>query len=347
MEGNPADFYQVLIPSKNGMGSQTMATFPDWTPAFDVVASSLPRTQEKTARSRDALFTPGNRQPYGKLSELRFGLQARIDPERQFSAEELASTDRLWILPTSQDNDLRLLLSRPTESKLMSIPAVIEETNEIYFIDADGDDGLDMRHRTLAMTAIGQHSKVVQITEDGLFVLNSELQKIFTDRCPPDSRIVAADIAVIEGNQAVAITATRIADHTLLHIFRIDLNPGTNILNSIGEQTEIASEVLGITICTNAPASFAVVSTSDSNVYLFAASPHHGLVSVSSHQLPESGGSPNACEDILVLYDDAQPASAPFHDLMVLCGLRNGDICTIGLRSHRSGMLSLSILTEC
>lgn len=342
-----AESSQVLIASKDDIGSETMAVFPNWTPTFDIIASTLPRAQERTARTRDSLFAPGNRQPYGKLSELRFGLQARIDPETQFSAEELASTDRLWTLPSGRERDLRLLLSRPTESKLMSIPAVTGDATEIYFVDADGDGGLDMRHRTLAIAAVGQDSTLVQITENGIFIVTSELQNIFTQRCPSSSRVVAADIAVVEGNQAVAITATRTLSRTQLYIFRIDLNHGSDIVNFIGEPVELDSEVLGMALCTHAPASFAVVSTADSTIHFFAASPHLGLVSLSQHRLPESKGPLNACEDVLILSDDTQPASAPSHDLMVLCGLRNGEICAFGLRSQRTGMIQSYKHTTC
>lgn len=131
----------------------------NWSPVFDFELVNLPPQGYATGKAeRDRVLACTGRGDHGAITELRYGIQARI----QGSADYLQGVRRLWVLPDSSRKGYFLLSSLPDQSSLCFLtPAGDWE-------DASEFDFLDLDETTLAAGAVGTRS--VQVTPSAIII---------------------------------------------------------------------------------------------------------------------------------------------------------------------------------
>ncbi|EMC96597.1 hypothetical protein BAUCODRAFT_148179 [Baudoinia panamericana UAMH 10762] len=188
------------FPTRNGrvnelsrldtMSLELIQTIPNWASVTDMVATRLPQSHGRSARSRDGLFVTSGREPYGSITELRFGLEARLSTF--FTLENLHVVTSMWSLPLASDGSLLIVLATPTSTRFLQIP----EDDDPAELGPDDVSALDADYRTLA-AASTVDTQLVQVTDKGIAVTGSLIAN-FEDtihrRCTSEETIVAAVI---------------------------------------------------------------------------------------------------------------------------------------------------------
>lgn len=131
----------------------------NWSPVFDFELVNLPPQGHATGKAeRDRVLACTGRGDHGAITELRYGIQARI----QGSADYSQGVRRLWVLPDSSRAGYFLLSSLPDQSSLCFLTPVgdWEDASDLNFLDLD--------ETTLAAGAVGTRS--VQITPSAIIV---------------------------------------------------------------------------------------------------------------------------------------------------------------------------------
>lgn len=153
----------------------------NWSPVFDFELVNLPGQGLASGKTeRDRVLACTGRGDHGAITELRYGIQARI----QGSADYVQGVRRLWVLPDSSRAGYFLLSSLPDQSSLCFLtPAGDWE-------DATEFDFLDLNETTLAAGAVGTQS--VQVTPGAIIV--TQLKGYIILRRDVDRDIDMADI---------------------------------------------------------------------------------------------------------------------------------------------------------
>lgn len=316
------------------MGSDKVSILPNWTPTIDIIPSRLSKTLDGSVRSRDALFTPGGRQPYGRLTELRFGIQAR-------SAARFAvyhSVVELWCLPVQERGGLLILQSGPNDSRIwLVVPHVFENTHdyEEYEVEEISEDvGLSLSSSTI-IAAVVADDCVMQVTEDTILLSRGGHHGLLRKATPPGSRITAA---AISEEHDIAVTAVREDGQSLITLVYITADDEHAYLQTVGTPVFSDKEIVSASIFTSSLGVFAVFGTADASLLFFALHHEKGLISILQHKTLGQDDMPNACEDIVVLSDALQNNTVQGSKLMLLCGLRDGSIHAIELLASEEGM---------
>ena len=155
------------LSSRDAMQMELIETLPNWASATDMVTSTLPG---KSQRSRDGVFITSCRQPFGAITELRRGLEARLSV--YFELDNLKSVTDIWALPLMPTGYALVVLSSPAGSRFLEISPdpEMENTGEL-----EGHGlGLDSDRRTLA-ASVTRDGKIVQITERKICITTGHL----------------------------------------------------------------------------------------------------------------------------------------------------------------------------
>ncbi|KAH0538052.1 hypothetical protein FGG08_005314 [Glutinoglossum americanum] len=225
----------------------------NWTPIADFVAADV-RTGNskreivhKSNSRRDRIFACTGRGAHGCVTELQFGMEARIGT---FS-EYLPGINQIWSFPDLAGSGTLFLFSFPLRSSLLHMSA---DWSDIQEMDED-TSGMHLECRTLAAGAFGDH--IVQITERSVFVyqqqrsLTSPTVMCFTSHVDPtEEKFVSAAfeestysiITAVERDGEYQLQATRVVTRdgrgtlcvfvgarerrSSLQIFRLDLDLG-------------------------------------------------------------------------------------------------------------------------
>lgn len=316
------------------MGSDQVSVLPNWAPTADLIVSRASRSADGGDRSSGSLFVPGGRQPYGRLTELRFGVQAR-------SAASLAmpaSIIRLWCLPVSERQGLLLLLSTPSNNSAWHIPAqLFDRSAEDYEVTGVDDIGLGMGSYMVAAGMVADDC-IMQITEDAIHISQSGQRGLLHERCASGSKIVAA---AISEEHDVAVTVVRKQGQSIVSLFHVTADGKEAHLQTIGEPIVLDKEIVSATISKSPLAMFAVLGTANASLLFYALHPQRGLVSMLEHSVSDDEQSLNACDDIMVLTDARQDPDSHAHRLMLLCGLRDGSLYAIDLLASEEKFFSV------
>ncbi|KAL1305304.1 hypothetical protein AAFC00_002207 [Neodothiora populina] len=321
--------------SKSEIGSEIISTLPNWTATFDLVASKISKGSDGRARPRDALFVSGGRQPYGRLSELRSGIQARSGAKFPM----LQDVVQMWNLPLAGRQELLILLSRPDDSKLWRVPlgTFDEPLEQGCLVEVDEDIGIDLDSRTLAAAMVADDC-IMQVTVDTITLSQGGQVGVLRESCPVGRNITAA---AIDEEHDVAVTAVRENGASRINLFRISMNGNEARLQSIGSPATSVLEILSAAIFKTTMGMVAVFGTSNASLLFYGLTPDRGMIEILTHTLVEEADMSNACEDIVALTDFKQINDGQHHRLMLLCGLRDGTLHAIELLVSQAEVFSV------
>lgn len=152
----------------------------NWSPVFDFELVNLPPQGYATGKAeRDRVLACTGRGDHGAITELRYGIQARI----QGSAVYLQGVRRLWVLPDASGEGYFLLSSLPDRSGLCFLSPSED------WEDASDFDFLDLNETTLAAGAVGTRS--VQVTPSAIIITELKQEYLIARKeADPDTEMV-------------------------------------------------------------------------------------------------------------------------------------------------------------
>lgn len=299
---------------------EQIETIHNWASVTDMVVSTLPG---RSQRSRDSIFVTSGRQPYGAVTELRFGLDACLSA--YMDLEGMRSVTDIWALPCVAVGNILILLSSPTGTRILDI------TSQSGVDNIEEVDGmavsLDSAHKTFA-ASMTKEGKIVQITEKSIR-LSLGTQSNFEDCANLEidnaSSILAA---AIESDTGVAITAVRTVDSEnmfLLNYYKIHADDPT--VSGDAQVVQTASLALDDEpLCaalykTSASLVIAMVATARGELNAFLTDLHGPIKHLGKTFIPQSIDGVGICDNIAIL----KTSSAS----LAICGLRDGRLYTL------------------
>jgi hypothetical protein len=313
------------------MHGYIVSSLPNWSENLDLIAKPTSR-KRVPLYSRDTLFVPSGRQPYGHLTELRMGLEARIG-ERIGGDAPFSVVSHAWILPVPGEEEVFfIVLSSPGHTHVLSIPQS-PEGDEFHGLKAMSTVGLDMQHSTLAVAMIADNC-VLQITESAISLSRNAQHSLLAEQWPAGHKAVAA---AIETSIPCAVVALRIDGRSEIRALTVDeVDDETASVSELGKPVQTKSEVISLAIHSTPMLTFVVAGDSNGTLHIFRVSPRNGLEPYLEHEIPQNADhlddleALNACEDILVLGEQTDPKKPV--DLVVICGLRGGSVYALELQ---------------
>ena len=147
-----------------------MESVSNWTPIADFVAADVRTgnskrelTHKSTSR-RDRIFACTGRGAHGCVTELQFGMEARIGTYSEY----LPGINQIWSFSDLAGSGTYFLFSFPLRSSLLHMSA---DWSDIQEVDED-TSGMQLECRTLAAGTFGDY--IVQITERSVFVYQQQ-----------------------------------------------------------------------------------------------------------------------------------------------------------------------------
>lgn len=325
-----------------------VSSLPNWSENLDLVAKS-PR-KRPLPHSRDCLFAPSGRQPYGRISELRRGLEAQIG--HQIDSDDkvglhFGDVTHAWILPLRRDRAFLLLLSGPGQTYGLSIPQTFEE-NDNAGIHAITPTGLDGLHATLTVAVLDDDC-IFQVTESAISISrNGEENGLLFKEWPEGFKAVAA---TIEERISCAVVALRTSGESQIGLLKANVEDARVSLTPIGPPVSTKAEITSVAVHWTKQVTFAVAGTSLGTLQVFRLSSEKGLEiypdnDLADHHIPQNPDNLealNVCEDILIVHEvpsDEETSAPSSVDLVVLCGLRGGSVYAFELHVGVDGEFS-------
>jgi hypothetical protein len=307
------------------MAMKVRRTFPDWAPIMDLqVASSAGQTGDRGSK-RPSIFATSGRQPYGAISELRKGLEARVLIEADLGQSDgLSGSYGLWSLidPFGRGHHFFLTYPDATSAWLLNT----EDEMEPSELNLDSECG------TLLAT-ITSNNLIIQATERALSVSliteKSPPRPLVVPEIPQGSRIIAASF---DEDKSVLLLAVRSGEQTYLDLFTIPTTVGSLTVTRVGTPLALDVDLTCLSLFQDRGVLFAVTGLRNGMLHLFSLDFTSGISS-QSKTLIESNGSTQmspVAQSVLVMSRN--------NSHMLSCGLRNGEIFTVGINFGSQGV---------
>ncbi|KAI5197512.1 hypothetical protein E4T39_07267 [Aureobasidium subglaciale] len=316
-----------------GMHGYIVSQSPNWSGNFDLIAKSTSRGK-LLPNSRDTLFAPSGRQPYGKITELRMGIEAHIGHEVQ--SLQFSIVSHVWVLPVDQEDVFLVMLSSPGQTHILSIP---QSPDDLIQAEPIEPAGLDLQHSTLAAAIV--YGCILQITESAICSCHDNEDSPRVEQWPAGYKAVAA---AIDESICCAAVVLRKDAHTEIRFFKVEETEHETVsISEIGKPTQTKDEVVSVAVHSTTFLTFIVAGTSAGVLHIFRVSPRYGLELYLEHEISHNVGNLevlSACEDILILGKQTlleQPVG-----LVVLCGLRGGSIYALDLQANLDATLQIN-----
>lgn len=312
---------------RNGLNG--MQTIHNWAPTIDFVtsrvSSSAPGTQRYHPSSdegltrRERIFTcSGRGSNHGAVSELRYGVEARIGTTMTIDEGVLD----MWALTTARFHTL-LILSYPAATILLQVPSDLKNRDsEIVLIDGE-DMGLRSDDRTIT-AAVTTGSKVaspadktkcfiIQIAASSVHVISHVTAQRRWSWQFEEERVVAADIC--RENAAILI-ALRHGENVYLRFGIFSMNDEHIAFGEGGDPLSLPSEPSCVSLQRHGEQYLAFVGTLSGTLQIF----HVHVRSAFTPKVEyEFGGDFAICDSIAFL-------QAERTKMVLTCGLRNGSV---------------------
>lgn len=299
--------------------AKKMFVITNWTSTNDFTSTDesglLPKHFGQTAPRREKYKLPrrlfacaGRGKEHGGITEIRFGVQGRIDTYSDVSCPiSQIGVTRVWVLDGfAESKDLKfILLSYPTQTSLTIIGRNISEYDCV---------NLDLDAATLAAGAT-KDGLIVQVTKISLrATLYGSNENSFYEQAD----MIAACIRVREGDPEALLLLAYVHENVhLLRFVTFRLDDRKVVLHSIGIPLQLSDRPTCVSIERVGNDYFAFVGTVSAALRVFHIHSKMGLSFISEYKFE---GMVAICDSVAVL------GSIPAQDRrdFILCGLRNG-----------------------
>ncbi|MCJ1298534.1 hypothetical protein MMC08_001324, partial [Hypocenomyce scalaris] len=196
-------------------------TIHNWAPTIDFVTARVSSSSHGIQRHvsssnegpmfRERIFAcTGRGSKHGAVSELRYGVEARIGTSVEIEDGVLD----LWALSALSGGDTFVLLSYSATTMLLHIPSDLGNSESEIKLVEDENMGLYFDARTIT-AGVTTEDFIIQITESSIHVTSFVAAKHRWSRQCKEERIVAADIC---RTNPATVTALRRGEDVYLHL---------------------------------------------------------------------------------------------------------------------------------
>ncbi|KAK4554079.1 hypothetical protein LTR86_008920 [Recurvomyces mirabilis] len=278
----------------------------NWASATDMCMTKLPQSHGRALRARVAIFVTSGRQPYGSVTELRYGVEARLSLVGEPGA--LPAVTGVWALPFAETASYLILLTTPTSTICLDLDDGVIDT-----------DALLTDQRTV-MAASTTHQSILQVTEHGVCETTS-LVANFEDTvkrpCKDGREILAAAIDLY--NDRVLLVGSSDGRYDLSFMTL----PLSDMQSLDGPSITLPSMPLAAACSALDTSTLAIVSTAEHGIIAHVIQQdqisrgHVLFAPTSMHEMS------SLCDSVVIL----RPPSLAI--LLTLCGLRDGRLVSI------------------
>lgn len=312
------------------MAAKVRRTFPDWAPIMDLqIASPIGQSGKELSNRSNILATSG-RQPYGAISELRKGLEAKIFIEVDLGQSDgLTGSYGLWLFPDPFNSNLHFFLTYPGVTTAWSL----NEEDEMEPCELN----LDPENATL-LAAITPNHLVIQVTENALLVSllvdRTPLSPLEVPKFPAGSRIVAAEF---DEENSCLLLAVRDGDQVYLDLFVVPTALSSRTVTRVSAPLALDADLTCLTLFRDQGALAAVTSLRNGVLHMFSIDLTTGLRSLGKTSIEQSGSTQTSliAQSILIMSKTVDKTRAQSHS--IVCGLRNGDLFTVEFEMSDDG----------
>ena len=311
------------------MEMQDSETLPNWASSIDMVMSKLPQSHSRSPRTRDAVVVTSGREPYGAITELRKGLEARA--ATYFELEALKGTTGAWVLPNISTGSVLMLLSTPASTRVIDFSP---DLGEVDVLDEHDTTVMALDQRTL-VAGMFDNSHLVQISERSICT-TANLTANFEDRSrweAGDGKCIIA--ATIEPSLNCAMIVRRGDGHSELIVFRHhaptadqESDDPVDGLHQLPSPRRLEEEPLCLATTVYQGRVVGVFATVEGNLELFTLD--RGISSEVALQdsLQIVGDKQSLCDHVVLLHPHSAGSNTS-HGLLAVCGLRDGRVVSV------------------
>ena len=321
------------------MEMQDSETLPNWASSFDMVMSKLHQSHSRSPRRRDAVIVTSGREPYGTITELRKGLEARA--ATYFELEALSGTTGAWMLPNISTGSVLMILSTPSSTRVIDFSP---DLGEVEVLDENDTSVMALDQRTL-VAGMFENCHLVQISERSVSTTAS-LSANFEDQ----SRWEAGDGksiigATIEPSLNHVMVMRRSDGYSELLAFRHhastadeESDDSLDGLQQLPNTVKLQEEPLCLATTIYQDQIVGVFATVEGNLELFKldSQPSSEVELLDSLQIVEDKQS--LCDHVILLQPPPTGLTSS-HGLLAVCGLRDGRVVSVKI-DHKAGALA-------
>lgn len=312
-------------------------SIPNWSPCVDL---EIPANSAHGNR----VFTFGGKSPYGAISEIRWGVEARLVTIYDLDVQGLTG---IWAFESLSGNGMHFLFSFPMQSILWHATDTVDNESEAGMDDFQ----IDMDNETVAAATL-KNERVIQVSRQRIVTLSlPEYSAKHAIDFDPNSRLIAADIASTapEDNNT---TSTAIDSSRKTYILAA-IRAGSDLEIAVfcyNEETDCVikttstcppSEPICVKLFSSTTTLFACISTVDGDLILYRINAEGCLSFALSHRISIPVADPagpqhsirSVCDSLVPVHLDSK--------IFLVCGLRDGFLCVFGLHTPQDSSLTV------
>jgi Mono-functional DNA-alkylating methyl methanesulfonate N-term len=304
------------------MKPHLLQIFPNWSPILDL-AIVRPQKFSQPSRIQPSIFVTSGRQPHGFVTELRLGHEASVKLECRVDEIVNAATG-LWAVSDASLEGRIFFISFPGHT------TVIRMMNDYEVILEPEESGADQTEQT--MVVMQTDEVIIQVTKQNIHLLEfDEANGTLHRSATLDLTTLQVLAAAVEPKAPFVILACQTESGPVLQTYLAQRVNGNMALRVIGDSFPIEDLPTSVVIFEHDQNFYAVVG--GQTVTFFSFSPKFGLLKRATLNPNEEMSSSQSVviEDIIVLSD---PDSYTM-ELLIICGLRGGNIYTLNLDIER------------
>ncbi|KAF2456146.1 mono-functional DNA-alkylating methyl methanesulfonate N-term-domain-containing protein, partial [Lineolata rhizophorae] len=326
---------------QSSLDPEEIELFPNWTPVLDFAVPKRLGTKNSTAHD-SSLFVTSGRDPYGAISELRRGLQARLGIE--YFDESFSTATDMWTIPDCDGNGLFVILPTAIRTNVFHIQIddfALSSASEHY------NCALRLEDPTIALSALGW-GYLVQVTPKTIAIHRASNDDVLLEQycyqdLPEDVTCVAA---TVEPDLSLLATALRKGDEVQVQLGKLEVNSKGAELGEAGEPFSLPEDptCMGIFHLQTGPYLYAGLT--NGLVLMWKILDDRSL-QLAIDQTFETSAIPEVddiCETMCLLRSESFAEDSE-HEHLMLCGLRNGRILAVPLlfppRHDQTGLISI------
>ncbi|KAE9988992.1 hypothetical protein EG328_003308 [Venturia inaequalis] len=316
---------------EEAMGLKVERTFPDWAPIMDLQIATPSCHSGRDLSKRPNIFATSGRQPYGAISELRKGLEAKIFIEVDLrQSDGLTGSYGLWSFPDPFNGYIHFFLTYPGATTAWSLNTQDElETCEL---------NLNPDSATL-LAAITPNNFVIQVTENALLVSllveQGPSSPLEIPEFPQGSRIVAAEF---DEESSGLLLAVRNRDQVYLDLFLLPTALGARAVIRVSAPLALDADLTCLALFRDQDSLCAVTALRDGMLHMFSIDFTTGLRFSGRTSIDQNGSTQTTpiAQSIVVLSTDKDKLGAQRQ--LIACGLRSGDLFTVEFEMSGQGV---------
>lgn len=317
------------------MEMQDSEILPNWASCADMVVSNLPQSLGRSARTTDAVFVTSGRQPYGSITELRKGLEARL--ATYFEVDGLKNAMGAWVLPNVSTGSILILLSSPSSTRLLDITPDLGGLSEL---DDTETGAMVFSDRTLTANALG-NGHLVQVSETAICT-SASIMSGFEDRSRWDAGSGCTIIAAsVEPSHNCVVVIERSSEGSKLLTFKHHSQTG---VDGDDEETEGLQQIHQPKLLEDDPICLATNVVGDSIIGVMATvqgklqvfkvntTTSPALTLLDTVHIIEDQQS--LCDNFVLLHPTQGDTDS--RHLIAVCGLRDGRLTSVAIDTASS-----------